>query len=118
MKQLPMPTPQLLSTSTPWSRCSLSEWLAQRVLELTYTSVDMARLARELGHDGPPYPWSADPRRQLRAELDAGCFHLFGLERDDVEYVMESFSIVRRKEEATHGEYLTKRLTPIIHAAT
>jgi hypothetical protein len=46
----------------------------------------------------------------LRAELDAAFFHLYGLECDDVYYVMDTFPIVRRKDEARHGEYRTKRL--------
>jgi hypothetical protein len=30
--------------------------------------------------------------------------------RDDVDYIMETFPIVKRKDEARHGEYRTKRL--------
>jgi hypothetical protein len=30
--------------------------------------------------------------------------------RDDVDYIMETFPIVKRKDEAAHGEYLTKRI--------
>lgn len=46
----------------------------------------------------------------LRAELDACFFRLYGLERDDLDYVMDTFPIVRRKDEAAYGEYRTKRL--------
>jgi hypothetical protein len=42
--------------------------------------------------------------------LDAAFFHLYALPRDDVDYVMDTFPIVRRKDEKAHGEYLTKRL--------
>ena len=38
------------------------------------------------------------------------CFHLDGVGRDDVDYIMDTFPIVRRKDEAAHGEYRTKRL--------
>ncbi|WP_244602284.1 hypothetical protein [Mycolicibacterium sp. NCC-Tsukiji] len=56
--------------------------------------------------------WIADPieRANVRAELDAYYFHLYGLTRDDVDYVMETFPIVKRKDEAAHGEYRTKQL--------
>ena len=30
--------------------------------------------------------------------------------RDDVDYIMETFPIVKRKDEAAHGEFRTKRL--------
>lgn len=46
----------------------------------------------------------------LRAELDSCFFHLYGIERDDVDYIMDTFPIVKRKDEAAHGEYRTKRL--------
>ncbi len=52
----------------------------------------------------------ADERARLRAELDAYVFHLYGVNRDDVEYVMETFPIVRRKDEANHGKFRTKEL--------
>ena len=35
-------------------------------------------------------------------------FHLYGIERDDVDYIMETFPIVKRKDEAAHGSYRTK----------
>lgn len=84
--------------------------MESRVLELTYTAVDMSGFASDLGYDGSPFRWEPNRRSQLRAELDAACFHLYGLDREEVEYVMETFPIVRRKDEATHGEFLTKRL--------
>jgi hypothetical protein len=46
----------------------------------------------------------------VSAELDACFFHLYGIERDDVDYIMDTFPIVRRNDEAAHGEYRTKRL--------
>ncbi len=42
--------------------------------------------------------------------LDAAYFHLYGLERDEVEHVMESFDALRRREEKQLGEFRTKRL--------
>lgn len=49
-------------------------------------------------------------RDQLRAELDAMAFHLYGISRDDASYILDTFPIVKRKDEAKHGEYRTKRL--------
>lgn len=49
-------------------------------------------------------------RSQARAELDAFMFHLYGVSREDVDYIMETFPIVKRKDIAAHGEYSTKRL--------
>ncbi len=58
----------------------------------------------------PPAPAADSRRALLRAELDAAFFRLYGLERDDVDYVMDTFPIVRRRDERDHGEYRTKRL--------
>ena len=44
----------------------------------------------------------------MRAELDAAFFHLYGIDRDDVDYIMETFPIVKRKDIAAHGTYRTK----------
>jgi hypothetical protein len=46
----------------------------------------------------------------LRAELDAALFHLYGLERDEVGHVMETFGLVRASDERAYSEYRTKHL--------
>jgi hypothetical protein len=46
----------------------------------------------------------------LRCELDAAYFHLYGIARDDVDYIMETFPVVKRKDEKQYGEYRTKRV--------
>ena len=78
--------------------------------ELTYTAWDLQPFARDCGYDGPPFRWYVERRFLLRCELDAAYFHLYGIERDDVDYIMETFPIVKRKDEAAHGEYRTKRV--------
>lgn len=84
--------------------------IAAHQLELTYTAWDMEPFAGDLGFDGPPFRWDEERRAVLRAELDALFFHLYGIERDDVNYILETFPIVKRKDEAKFGEYRTKRL--------
>ena len=46
----------------------------------------------------------------LRCELDAAFFHLYEINRDDVDYIMETFPIVKRKDIKKHNEYRTKRV--------
>jgi N-6 DNA Methylase len=86
----------------------LRSFIESRVLELSYTAWDIAPFARDLGDDGPPFRWDEDRRFLLRAELDAAFFHLYGIDRDDVDYIMETFPIVKRKDIAVHGTYRTK----------
>ena len=51
-------------------------------------------------YDGPPFIWDEKERRHLRARLDALYFHLYGLSREDAGYVLNTFPIVRQKDEA------------------
>lgn len=75
---------------------------ASTVLTKTWFS-DRARTLNDWGRE-------IIPRDVLRAEIDAVIFHLYGIAREDVDYIMETFPIVKRKDIATHGEYRTKRM--------
>ncbi|MER0244934.1 DNA methyltransferase, partial [Streptomyces sp. HSW2009] len=105
-KQLPVPHPDTLSPHTPF--------LTPRTLELVYTAWDMEPLARDLGDTGAPFQWNEDRRTQLRAELDAYFFHLYGVSREDTEYILESFQTenggLKHNEIRDYGEYRTRRL--------
>src|SRR5690606_10355348 len=100
-KQLPVLSP-VSYTSV------MTEFIASRVLELTYTCWDLMSFASDVGTQCPPFLWDEERRFWLRAELDALYFHLYGISRDDVDYIMETFPIVKRKDEAEHGCYRTK----------
>lgn len=52
---------------------------------------------------------TAEVRARVRAELDGLMFHIYGLSRDEVDYVMDTFPIVKRKDEAAHGSFVTKK---------
>ena len=67
-------------------------------------------MALDLGYSGPPYRWDSRRRMAIRSELDAAFFHLYSVPREDVDYMLDTFPIVRRKDEAAYGEYRTKRV--------
>jgi hypothetical protein len=108
--QIAVPPPQLLEAKCGWSPLSVALWVSPRILELTFVTWDLEAFGADLGHSGPPFMWDPARRELLRAEVDAAFFHLYGIERDDVDYIMDTFPIVKRKDEAAHGEYRTKRL--------
>jgi hypothetical protein len=111
LKQLPVLPPSQYTTICHWdNRVSLADWIWPRVLELTYTAWDLEPFAKDCGYDGPPLRWDDERRFLLRCELDAFHFHLYGIARDDVDYIMDTFSIVKRKDEEQHNEYRTKRV--------
>ncbi len=75
------------------------------VLELTYTSHDMAPFARAMGfvdQEGKtksPFLWNDDKRIALRSKIDAVFFHLYGVtEREDIRYIYSTFPIVEKTE--------------------
>ncbi len=104
-----------------------AELIAPRMLELTFTAWDLTPFALDLGYGAPPFKWEEERRFQIRCEIDAIFFHLylgsekqwtqdgskelsayFPAPRDAVEYILESFPIVKRKDEQAHGRYRTK----------
>ena len=87
-----------------------SAFVDSRILELSYSSWDMVQLAESLNRHDPPFRWDEDRRAAIRAELDALMFHLYGVSREDADYIMDTFPIIRRKDEETHGEFRSKRL--------
>jgi hypothetical protein len=91
-------------------RGAAMDFVLPRVLELTYTAWDMQPLANDLGISGPPFSWDTERRVVLRCELDAAFFHLYGIPRSDVHYIMDTFPIVRRNDEQKYGDYRTKNL--------
>jgi len=88
----------------------VGDFIRGEVLRLSYTAHDMASFARDQGYDGPPFVWNADDRRHRTARLDALFFHLYGIDRDDAAYILDTFPIVRENDEKAHGHYLTKAL--------
>jgi hypothetical protein len=78
--------------------------------ELVFTSAALDGFASDLGYDGPPFRWDEERRFKVRCELDALFFHLYGINRDDADYIIETFPIVKRKEIAQYGEHRTKNL--------
>ncbi|QNG26150.1 N-6 DNA methylase [Synechococcus sp. HK01-R] len=115
LKQLPFVAP---STYTQ----SVVEFIQPRVLELTYTSYDLKPWAEDIGYDGAPFRFDPVRRALLRAELDALYANLYGLNREDLRYILdpadvmgpdypsETFRVLKNNEIREFGEYRTQRL--------
>src|SRR5450759_4418232 len=93
-----------------WASTPLRDVVLPRVLELSHTSYRIAPYARDMGDNGPPFRWNPERRTAIRAELDAVVMHVYGLGRDEVAHVLDSFPVVRKYEERDYGEFRTKRL--------
>ena len=109
LNQIPVIPPESYRHSCSWcTGSSLQEWIKSRVLELTYTSLSMKPFAEDLGCDGPHFSWDDERRFQLRCELDAAFFHLYGCSRDDAAYILDTFPILCDKDIKKYGTYRTK----------
>ena len=80
-----------------------------RVLELVYTAWDLQGFAGDFGISSPPFIWNNKRRHKLCCELDAGFFLLYGFSHNDVDYILDTFPIVMRKDIDVHGDYITKQ---------
>lgn len=97
-------------------------FVVPRILELTYTSLDLKPFAMDLGYDGKPFTFDPERRHQLKCELDAYYARLYGLTRDELRYILdpadimredypaETFRVLKNKEIKAFGEYRTQRL--------
>ncbi len=101
VEQVPTLPPDAYDKSCPWDHhTTLESWISQRVLKLTCTAEDMLPLADacnftggsfQAGYGGRLNKWDEAERAELMAELDAAYFHLYGIPRDDVEYILSTF---------------------------
>ncbi|RSM93737.1 restriction endonuclease [Nonomuraea sp. WAC 01424] len=99
LHQLPVLSPDVYDGPCPWlPTVQLGTWVSDRVLELSYTTSDMAGFAEDLGDSGPPFRWDAERRFEIRCELDAAYFHLYGVARDDIAFIMDSFGAFQRND--------------------
>lgn len=129
VKQFPVLTPDQIPSTMQWQ-------IVKRVAELCYFNHDMDGWASELWEEmneeqraelpqlGAQQPWIYDPERRaiLQAELDAIFAHLYGLNTEDLRYILdpedvcgkgcinETFRVLKDNEIRQYGEYRTKRL--------
>ena len=129
VKQFPVLTPDQIPSTMQWQ-------IAKRVAELCYFNHDMDGWASELWEEmseeqrselpqlGAHQPWVYNPERRavLQAELDAIFAHLYGLDTEDLRYILdpedicgkgcinETFRVLKDNELHQYGEYRTKRL--------
>ena len=129
VKQFPVLTPNQIPSTMQWQ-------IVKRVAELCYFNHDMDGWASELWDEmneeqraelpklGTQQPWIYNPERRaiLQAELDAIFAHLYGLNTEDLHYILdpedvcgkgcinETFRVLKDNEIRQYGEYRTKRL--------
>jgi hypothetical protein len=111
--------------SMPFPRLLIDHPIAARLgrlaLLLTCTAPEMTSYWNNMSAYGwcervpnnatPPGIIDQDARAIARAEIDAIVAHdVFGISVDELVSILDTFPVLRRREERTYGEYRTKRL--------
>lgn len=110
VEQLPTFPPQRYEQKCPWdSKVTLEKWISDRVLKLTCTADDMRPLAEAAGFRPGIHKWNEAERAQLRAEIDAAYFILYGFDRDEVNFVLDQFQGIVKQDDARNGQGATRR---------
>lgn len=109
-KQLPVLPPSVFRRQAPWrGDTELQFWVSHRVAQLITSAWELLSFPASWREPlSEPVTWDLTGRFVIRCELDAAFFHLYGVGRDDVDYIMEQFPIVKRKDEKAYGDYRTK----------
>jgi hypothetical protein len=107
VRQTPVFPPQTFDQT--FQEQKLRDWVAERVAELTFTAHDLDAWGRDLDFAEEPYTWDEERRRELRVDLEALFFSLYGLGEDEVDHIFESFWSVKEDEIEEYGEYKLKQ---------
>jgi hypothetical protein len=114
-----------LMDSLPFPRLPIEDprvaALALRVLQLTCTGTEMIPFWNAMAAhgwvesvpDSGPAPGISDPDRRLHLIADIEAIiarDLFSLTADELDYVLETFPIVKRRDIQKYGDYRTKLL--------
>ena len=117
VEQLPVLSPKTLGLVYDFLGTTAIDWLAARVFELCYTNDEMVGLAKDMECMHGPFPWSPERRQILQSEIDAAMFHLYNLDRAQTEWILDSFTVLRRYEERDYKEFRTKKLVLAVYDA-
>ncbi|MDP2752441.1 MAG: hypothetical protein Q8O31_07560 [Rhodocyclaceae bacterium] len=108
LEQLPVIAPERFEEKIGGTK--IADFIRDQVLHLTYTAHDMAPFARDMGYEGAPFIWDEEDRCRRMAALDALFMHLYGLNREEASYILDTFPIVREQEVTAVGHYRTQKM--------
>ncbi len=88
----------------------LIDLICKYVLELVYTANDLKDFAKDLGYKSEPFKWNLERRAKIQSELEAIYFHLYKINKKDLEYIISTFKRLKEKELRSFNEFRSKRL--------
>jgi hypothetical protein len=106
LRQLPIIPPEAYD----YISAQLRSRILDCVIRLCYVSNSLKDFAAEYGYDGPPHKWDETERIHIVCELSAIYSHLYGIEREELIYILDSFNALRDSEIRNHGKFETREL--------
>ncbi len=85
----------------------LKEHIIKNTVQLSNTSNDVSPFFLDFP-EIEKISWNKNLRHSLQCELDAIFFHLYHLDKNDVEIIMDSFPAVKKRDEEKHNSFHTK----------
>jgi hypothetical protein len=99
MRQLPMLDLAAFEVRAGWTdEGTILDFVVERVVRLIYSSHALSDFAQACGGPSEPLRLTELERLKIRCELDGLVCVLFGLEREDVAYMLERFTVLHRQE--------------------
>ncbi len=82
--------------------------IVDKIARLTITSKELLELATDLDLEPIIYEWSDFERFNLQCEIDTIYAHLYGLKKDELTKILDSFLVLKRKEINKYNSFRTK----------
>ena len=114
LKQLPAPSPPDFSSINivlDGKAVRADSFIIEKILKLVWTSHSLDTLGKELGLSNGPFGWNVEERRKMRAEVDALIAKIYGVSREELSHMLDSFRILKDKDTVEFGRFRTKEDT-------
>ena len=111
LEQLPIPTPEQWEVRHSVHQ-TVADYCIERVVALTYTAHKYEEWARALIPSVTVQKWqSPEVRMRLKAEIDAQVARLYGVTKEELEYIFTQFPVWERYERRDYGAFRSRDLT-------
>jgi len=112
LKQLPMHKPETLQSEfveIDGHETCIYDRLEELVVPLIWTSHSLDGFGQSFDWTDSCFEWKEDRRIKNRAMIEALVAKSFNLKRDEFEFIMDQFDILKEREIEVHGKFRSKK---------
>jgi hypothetical protein len=110
IKQLPIPSPDRFE-NIYFGTDPATKVVQDHTIKLVYSGTELRPFAEEAGYNCKPYEFTmpgGKERQDLRYELEAIMWKIYGLDEGDFESIFETFEQIKSNDLEKHGYYYTR----------